>query len=97
MKLIALLATGAALRLSWQRAGIVVQAFFLGNVLPMSAVVGTLFQDSAIRVCNAYRLDDQQTLGIALVWLAVAVAAIWLLHAVWRRTPDGRSPFAVNG
>ena len=33
---------GAALRLSWRPAGLVVQGFFLGNVLPMSAVVGQL-------------------------------------------------------
>ena len=86
LKLIALAASGAALRLSWERAGVVVQAFFLGNVLPMSAVVGTLYQDSAARVCNAYRLDDQQVLGIGLVLIAIVTAALWLLHAAMRRT-----------
>ncbi len=80
MKLIALIASGAALRLSWQRAGVVLQAFFLGNVLPMTAVVGTLYQESATRVCNAYRLDDQQILGQALVWIAIATAALWLVQ-----------------
>ncbi len=85
LKLIALVASGAALRLSWQRAGVVIQAFFLGNVLPMTSVIGTLYQDSAVRVCNAYRLDDQQDLGLALVLIAVAAAAIWLLHVAMRR------------
>lgn len=80
VKLLVLVASGAALRLSWQRAGTVIQAFFLGNVLPMVAVVGTLFQDSTTRVCNAYLLDDQQTLGSALVWLAVGIAAMWVLR-----------------
>lgn len=80
VKLLVLVASGAALRLSWQRAGTVIQAFFLGNVLPMVAVVGTLFQDSTTRVCNAYLLDDQQTLGSALVWLAVVIAAMWVLR-----------------
>jgi hypothetical protein len=80
LKLAALVLTGAALRLSWQRAGTVVQVFFLGNVLPMMAVVGTLYQDSATRVCNAYRLDDQQELGLALVLIAVGVAILWLLR-----------------
>ena len=83
LKLLALVASGAALKLSWRRAGVVVQAFFLGNVLPMMAVVGTLYQDASIRVCNAYRLDDQQTLGAALCWLAAGVGALWLLQ-VWR-------------
>jgi len=86
LKLIALVASGAALRLSWQRAGVVVQAFFLGNMLPMTTVVGTLYQDSVARVCNAYRLDDQQALGLALVLIAIATAALWLLHVATRRT-----------
>jgi hypothetical protein len=91
LKLIALLASGAALRLSWQPAGVVVQAFFLGNVLAMTAVVGILYQDAAVRVCNAYRLDDQQNLGVALVWVAIGVAAIWSLHTAWRRRMAGHS------
>jgi len=86
LKLVALVASGAALRLSWQRAGVVVQAFFLGNMLPMTAVVGTLYQDSAARVCNAYRLGDQQALGLALVLIAIAMAALWLFRVATRRT-----------
>lgn len=90
-KLIALLAGGAALRLSWQSAGVVVQAFFLGNVLAMTAVVGILYQDAAVRVCNAYRLDDQQNLGVALVWIAIGIAVIWSLQTAWRRRMAGHS------
>ncbi len=93
LKLIALLLTGAALRLSWQRAGTVVQAFFLGNVLPMTAVVGTLYQESTTRLCNAYLLDDQRLLGQALVWIALAVAAAWLLSLAWsQRGAVAREP-----
>lgn len=79
LKLAALVLTGAALRLSWHRAGTLVQVFFLGNVLPMMVVVGTLYQDSPTRLCNAYRLGDQQDLGLALVWVAAAVLTLWLL------------------
>jgi hypothetical protein len=79
-KLLTLVLVGAALRVSWRPAGSVVQAFFLGNVLPMMAVVGTLYQDSTTRVCNAYLLDDQRTLGAGLVWLAIGIAAAWLLR-----------------
>ena len=92
LKLIALVLTGAALRLSWQRAGTVVQAFFLGNVLPMTVVVGTLYQDSPTRVCNAYLLDDQRLLGVGLVWAALAVVAAWLLRLGWVRRSAQRSP-----
>jgi uncharacterized paraquat-inducible protein A len=90
LKLMALLASGAALAVSWQRAGTVIQAFFLGNMLPMLAVVGTLYQDAPTRLCNAYLLGDQQRLGAALVWLAVGIVTLWLLSlggALKRRAP----------
>ena len=89
LKLLALLASGAALAVSWQRAGTVIQAFFLGNMLPMLVVVGTLYQDSPTRLCTAYLLEDQQRLGAALVWAAAGIAALWLLSlggALERRT-----------
>lgn len=78
-KFSALLLAGAALRLSWQPAGWLVQGFFLGNVLPMTAVVGQLYIDSPVRVCNAYLLDDQTRLGQWLVGLAAVVALGWLV------------------
>lgn len=80
----ALLACGAALRLSWRPAGAVVQGFFLGNVLPMTGVVGVLYQDATARLCNSYRLDEQAFVGRALVWMAIAAAAAWLVHAAAR-------------
>jgi len=76
-KSLALVLCGAALRVSWRRAGFLVQGFFLGNVLPMMAAVGQLYQDSPLRLCNAYLLDDQVRLGQMLVGLAVAVGLAW--------------------
>lgn len=78
----ALLACGAALRLSWRPAGLLVQGFFLGNVLPMMAVVGNLYETSPVRVCNAYLLDDQARLGQVLVWITAAIAAAWFAWLV---------------
>jgi hypothetical protein len=80
-KIVALLAAGAALHASWRRAGLVVQGFFLGNVLPMTAVAGTLYQDAPERLCNGYRLDEQALVGTLLVVLAVALAIGWLVAA----------------
>lgn len=77
-KMAALLFCGAAMRLSWQAAGWLVQGFFLGQVLPMSVVVGTLYESSPVRVCNAYLLGDQVLLGRLLVWIAAGVALAWL-------------------
>lgn len=96
MKMLALVITGAALSLSWQRAGVVMQAFFLGNVLWMTAVVGMLYQDSAVRVCNAYRLDDQQGLGLALVLIAIGIGVAWSFHTAWSRTRAERSVLAKS-
>ena len=82
-KCTALVVAGAALRLSWLPAGQVVQGFFLGNVLPMTAVVGQLYIDSPLRLCNAYLLDDQARLGQWLVGAAVLVAVGWLAQVAW--------------
>ena len=84
-KLAALLLTGAALRLSWQPAGRVLQFFFLGNVLPMMAVVGSLYVDSPLRLCNAYLLDDQVRLGQWLIGIAATIAVAWLAWVGWQQ------------
>jgi len=73
-----LLLAGAALRLSWAPAGLLVQGFFLGNLLPMMAVAGQLYADSPVRICNAYLLDDQTRLGEWLIALAGVAALAWL-------------------
>ena len=82
-KVAVLLGAGAALRLSWRAAGGVVQGFFLGNVLPMTAVVGQLYIDAPLRLCNAYLLDDQARLGQWLIALAVLLALGWLAQVGW--------------
>lgn len=79
----ALVLAGAALRLSWRAAGLVVQGFFLGNMLPMTAVVGQLYIDSPLRLCNAYLLDDQARLGQWLIALAALLALGWLAQVGW--------------
>ena len=88
VKWLALLLCGAAMRLSWQPAGLLVQGFFLGNVLPMMVVVGYLFESSSVRLCNAYLLDDQERLGQSLLWIAAATGLAWfaiLVRAMMRR------------
>lgn len=94
LKGLSLLACGAALRLSWRRAGRPLQGFFLGNVLPMTAVAGQLYQDSPVRLCNAYLLGDQVFLGQMLVLLALATALGWMVRVFgwpmrrkWRSFP----------
>lgn len=105
-KWLALVLCGAALRLSWQPAGLLVQGFFLGNVLPMTAVVGYLFESSPVRVCNAYLLDDQERLGQRIVWITAATGIVWfacLVRTLMRREaaaaaglPSGQEPRRVS-
>ena len=83
-KFAALLIIGALFQASWRSAGTIVQAFFLGGILPMAIVVGTIYQNAPVRLCNAYRLDDQQNLGWMLVWFSAAVAAVWLFRTTRR-------------
>ncbi len=73
-----LVLSGVALRLSWRAAGQVLQGFFLGNTLPMMGIAGWLYGDAPVRLCNAYRFDDQQAVGLALSWTAAGIAAAWL-------------------
>ena len=94
-KCAALVLAGAALRLSWRPAGLVVQGFFLGNVLPMTAVVGQLYIDSPTRVCNAYLLDDQDRLGQWLVTIAAVLAVVWLVQVAWRVARSDSADSAV--
>lgn len=83
-KCASLLLAGAALRLSWNAAGLVIQGFFLGNVLPMMVVVGQLYIDSPLRLCNAYLLDDQERLGRWLIGMAASLAVAWIAHVAWQ-------------
>lgn len=63
------------------RANRVVQLFFLGNFAWMMAIIGMLYQDTTVRLCNAYLLDDQVIAGRGLVGLSLLLPAIWCIHA----------------
>lgn len=78
-KFLTLIMAGMALELSWQSAGLIVRGFFLGNVLPMMMVVGWLYVEAPVRLCNAYLTDDQLRAGSGLLALAIAGSLVWLL------------------
>ena len=81
LKVGALVFAGAIVRPSWRSAGLIVQAFFVGGVVMMTIVAGDLYQDAPLRLCNAYRLDDQQRLGEKLVLIATMAGTGWVLWA----------------
>ena len=61
---------------------------FLGNLLAMTAIVGLLYIDSPLRLCNAYLQDDQIRRGQWLVGISSALGLAWLgtvTHEVMQR------------
>lgn len=83
IKLAALFLIGAAALLSWRAAGVVLQSFFFGGVLGMTATVGMLYTESPLRLCNAYLLDDQERLGTWLTTAASIAGVVWFCWIVW--------------
>lgn len=77
-KFLTLALAGAALQLSWRAAGTIVRGFLLGNVLPMMMVVGWLYVEAPVRICNAYLSSDQLRAGSGLLAVSAAACAAWL-------------------
>ncbi len=78
---------GWVLRASLRCSNVVIKLFFLGNFCWMSAIVGMVYLDQPIRLCNAYLQDDQDWTGRGLIALAIVLPSCWLLaeiKPVWR-------------
>ncbi|MFA7436675.1 hypothetical protein [Castellaniella sp.] len=78
---------GWILRASVRRANIIIKVFFLGNFCWMSAIVGMVYLDQPVRLCNAYLQDDQEWSGRGLIALAILWPLAWLLaeiRPIWR-------------
>ena len=83
-KLVTLLACGALLRHSVDRAPAVLQLFFIGYAVPMMIWLGLYFASVDLRLCNAYSLESQVRAGYGLAVLAFALGALWLLKMLRR-------------
>jgi hypothetical protein len=64
---------------SWRRAHLVFRLFFFGNFSWMMAIVGLLYYDNPVRLCNFYLQSDQEIAGIGLVIMACVLPLLWLL------------------
>lgn len=82
---------GWVLSASLRAAPTVVKLFFLGNFCWMSAIVGMLYLDQPVRLCNAYLLNDQSWTGRGLIGLAIALPLFWLFLEIRRRWPATNS------
>jgi hypothetical protein len=86
VKLVTLLACGALLRHSIDRAPALLQLFFVGYAVPMMMWLGLYFVSVDLRLCNAYTLDSQIRAGQGLAALAAALGALWLVKMLRRES-----------
>jgi len=81
-KYVGLPVAGWVLSASLRLAPAVIKLFFLGNFCWMAAIVGMLYLDQPVRLCNAYLLDDQDWAGRGLIALAIILPLGWLLAEI---------------
>ncbi len=87
---------GAPLALSWPLLPTVARGFVWANLISHSAVLGWLYSVSPNRLCTRYLLDQQATLGAALLIVAAALA----IGLAWRAiagTSVSRTPGTGHG
>lgn len=82
LKFVVLFIAGMVLVESWQRAHLVLKLFFLGNFCWMAAIVGVMYQEEPVRLCNFYLQSDQEIAGIGLVVMAITLPLLWLLSEI---------------
>lgn len=82
LKMLSLVASGMALRLSWHASGRALQAYFLISWSMMTVTIGLIFQDPSTRLCNYYRVDDQLIAGYGLVMIGIVVVMIWFWQTI---------------
>jgi len=78
-KIISLVICGLLIRLSFSKATLVIEIFFVGYFLSMMIWIGQYYVSSNERLCNVYSQDSQQFAGIGLIIIGVDLALIWAL------------------
>lgn len=68
---------GLPLGASWWRASAFTRAVIWSNGISMLAVVGWLYANAPVRVCNNYLVNQQEEFGYLAMGLSVAIAAYW--------------------
>lgn len=81
-KFLTVTGAGFLLKISWPRLGFVGKSFLLLNATSMLAAVGWLYRVAPVRLCNAYLIDDQATLGTAYFFLSTVIFG-GILWRVW--------------
>lgn len=68
-KITSLIVTGALLKIVLQRYK-ELALFFIGSTVMMLFFIGVYFQETKLRLCNAYLIESQQLTGFGLIILA---------------------------
>lgn len=69
---------GLPLSLAWRRLGTIGRGFVWTNFFSMLVVLGWLYLAAPVRVCNSYLVDQQESAGWLMIWIAVLMFAGWL-------------------
>jgi len=64
---------GLPLARSWAALPLISRALLIANAVPMLFVMGWLYREAPVRLCNNYLVNDQQVLGLAFWLLAGAI------------------------
>lgn len=70
---------GVPLVLAWKNIGVITKAFFIVNLLSMLMVLGWLYIEAPVRLCNYYLINEQQIVGQALLYIAMFILLWWTL------------------
>lgn len=72
------LLVGAPLALAWPRLGLIGRGVVWTNFFSMLAVLGWLYIEAPVRVCNSYSVSGQEQAGWLMVALALGLFIAWL-------------------
>ena len=86
---------GAPLVLSWRALAAVGRGFVAGNAISMLVVMGFLYHQAPMRVCNYYLVSHQQQTGLGLI-LAAAVLSLYFIASAFFINSSGPSTFTVD-
>ena len=73
---------GVPIGLSWPKLNPIAKGFFLANLISMLGVLGWLYREAPVRLCNYYLVDQQVIAGNALIAIAIATAGAWFAWAL---------------
>lgn len=71
------LCLGMPLALSWPRGHVLVRGLLKAQLISMLGVLSFLYTHAPVRICNNYLVGEQQTAGVLMGGIALALAAYW--------------------